>query len=444
MKTRVLILGAAGRDFHNFNMVFRDQTRYQVAAFTAAQIPNIAGRRYPPELAGRLYPDGIPIFPEEDLEFLIERHRIDQVVFSYSDIPHEEVMHLASRAIARGADFRLLGARATMLRSRLPVVSVCAVRTGCGKSPVSRKIASLLREAGRRVAVLRHPMPYGDLARQAVQKFESIEDLARAECTIEEREEYEPHLKMGQSVYAGVDYARILALAEREADVVLWDGGNNDLPFVEPDLEFVVLDPHRAGHERTYHPGEANFLRADVLILNKIETAELVRTNLVRRNIERFNPDATVVETGMPVRLEAGADVRGRSVLAIEDGPTVTHGGMAYGAATLAAKKNGAKKLVDPRPFAVGSLRDVYARYPHLGPLLPAMGYGPDQIRDLEATLRATPCDAVLVGTPVDLRRLIRIDRPTWRVEYDILEAGRPTILDALAPILEARLVRDE
>lgn len=437
-KTRVLILGAAGRDFHNFNVVFRDNPRFHVVAFTAAQIPNIAGRTYPPELAGNLYPEGIPIYPEESLERLIEVQKIDQAVFSYSDVSHEDVMHKASRVIARGADFRLLGARATMLKSSRPVVSVCAVRTGCGKSPVSRKAAALLRRDGSRVAVLRHPMPYGDLARQAVQRFATLDDLRRGECTIEEREEYEPHIVQGDVVFAGVDYQKILTRAEAEADILLWDGGNNDLPFVEPDLEIVVLDPHRAGHERSYFPGEVNFLRADVLILNKIDTADIAAANLVRRNIEEFNPRATVIEAAMPVTVDDPGRIRGRRVLVIEDGPTLTHGGMAFGAGTLAARKYGAAERVDPRPYAVGSIRRAFEKHPHLGPVLPALGYGAEQIQELEETVRSVPCEAVVIGTPIDLRRVISIAQPSCRAAYDIEEIGRPTLEEVLGAFVAA------
>ena len=435
-RTRVLIMGAAGRDFHNFNVVFRNNPQYDVVAFTAAQIPNIEGRRYPPELAGELYPEGVPIYPEEELERLIEEYEIDQVVFSYSDVSHEHVMHAAARALARGADFRLLGARATMLRAQRPVISVCAVRTGCGKSPASRKIARLLREMGRRVVVVRHPMPYGDLSQQVVQRFETLDDLRRYNCTIEEMEEYEPHLRNGVIVYAGVDYERILRQAETEADVLIWDGGNNDLPFFVPDLEIVLVDPHRPGHERAYFPGEVNFLRADVLIISKVNTARPEDVDVVRRNIRTFNPNALVIEANLPIVVDAPEAIRDRRVLVVEDGPTLTHGEMSYGAGVLAARQFGARELVDPRPYAVGSIRETFAEYPHIGPLLPAMGYGAEQMRELEETINSTPCDVVLVATPVDLRRVLQIRHPTCRVAYELEEVGPPTLDDVLRDFL--------
>ncbi len=436
-RARVLIMGAAGRDFHNFNVVFRDNPRYEVIAFTAAQIPNIEGRRYPPEAAGTLYPEGIPIHSEADLDALIEAHRIDQVVFSYSDVSHEEVMHKGSRVIARGADFRLLGARTTMLRAGKPVVSVCAVRTGCGKSPAARKIAALLKQEGLRVVIVRHPMPYGDLSKQVVQRFAALEDLRRADCTIEEREEYEPHLANGHVVYAGVDYERILRLAEAEADLILWEGGNNDLPFFRPDLEIVLVDPHRAGHERSYFPGEVNFLRAQVLILTKLDTAAAEGINLVRRNIHEYNPRAVVIDSVMPVTVEEPKSVGEKRVLVVEDGPTLTHGGMTFGAGTLAAVKFGARECVDPRPYAVGSLAQTFADYPHLGRVLPAMGYGPQQIRDLEETIRRVDCDLVLIATPIDLRRVVRIRQPACRVTYELEEIGRPTLQEVLRDFVQ-------
>lgn len=435
-RTRVLIMGAAGRDFHNFNVVFRDNPQYEVIAFTATQIPNIEGRRYPPELAGALYPEGLPIYPEEELERLIEEYEIDQVVFSYSDVSHEHVMHEAARALARGADFRLLGARATMLRAQRPVISVCAVRTGCGKSPASRKIARLLREMGRRVVVVRHPMPYGDLSQQIVQRFETVEDLRRYNCTIEEMEEYEPHLRNGVIVYAGVDYERILRQAEAEADVLVWDGGNNDLPFFVPDLEIVLVDPHRPGHERAYFPGEVNFLRADVLIISKVNTARPEDVEAVRQNIRAFNPNALVIEANLPIVVDAPEAIRHRRVLVVEDGPTLTHGEMSYGAGVLAARQYGARELIDPRPYAVGSIRETFAEYPHIGPLLPAMGYGAEQMRELEETINRTPCDVVLVATPVDLRRVLQIRHPTCRVAYELEEVGPPTLGDVLRDFL--------
>jgi len=441
-KTKILIMGAAGRDFHNFNVVFRDDPTYEVLAFTAAQIPNIEGRRYPPELAGSLYPEGIPVYSEVELESLIEAHGIEQVLFSYSDVSHEHVMHAASRAIAKGADFRLLGSRATMLPSEKPVVSVCAVRTGSGKSPAARKIANLLRDKGLRVGVVRHPMPYGDLSQQVAQRFATIEDLRVAHCTIEEMEEYEPHILKGDVVYAGIDYERILRSAEREADIILWDGGNNDLPFFVPDLEIVLLDPHRAGDEITYFPGEVNFLRADVFILNKLDTADPGKVSQVRRNVQRFNPQAQVIDAAMPVSVDDPAKIQGKRVLVIEDGPTLTHGGMSFGAGVLAARKYGASELVDPRPFAAGSLRETLEKYPHIHGLLPAMGYGDQQIRDLEETLRRVDCDLVIVATPVNLRRIVKISQPTCRVTYELEEIGSPNLAEVLRDFVAERLER--
>jgi predicted GTPase len=415
-------MGAAGRDFHNFNVVFRDDPQYRVVAFTAAQIPNIAGRMYPPELAGTLYPTGIPIVPEEDLESVIATHSVGQVIFAYSDVSHEQVMHQASRVLAAGADFRLLGPRTTMLRARKPVISVCAVRTGAGKSPVARWIAAVLREEGRRVAVVRHPMPYGDLARQAVQRLATLADLEKAGCTIEEREEYEPHIAQGDAVFAGVDYEGILQQAEANADVILWDGGNNDYSFFESDLEIVLVDPHRAGDERHYFPGEVNLLRADVIVITKVDTADPAKLDAVRRTIVSVNPTAPVIESTMPVTVEDPSRIQGKRVLVVEDGPTVTHGGMAYGAGVLAAKKYGASKLIDPRPAAVGSLKETFDANPHLDCLLPAMGYGERHLRDLAETIRRVDCDLVLIATPMDLRRLISITQPTVRVGYGFEE----------------------
>lgn len=434
--TKVLILGAAGRDFHDFNMVFRQDPRYEVVAFTAAQIPFIEDRRYPSVLAGPLYPEGIPIYPETELESLIERHRIHEVVFAYSDVSHEEVMRMASRVVARGADFRLLGTRATMLRASKPVVSVCAVRTGAGKSPVSRTVVALLRDVGLRVAVVRHPMPYGDLARQVVQRFAALEDLQTAQCTIEEMEEYEPHVRQGTVVYAGVDYERILRQAEAEADVLVWDGGNNDVPFFESDLEIVLVDPLRPGSERAYFPGAVNLARADVVVLTKLDTADPAQVEAVRRRIRADNPDAALIDSEMPISLDDQEAIRGRRVLAIEDGPTLTHGGMSFGAATLAARRAEASECVDPRPYAVGSILAAFDRYPHMGPVLPAMGYSPRQIQELELTISRTPCDVVVIGTPIDLRRVVRIDRPTCRVTYEFRERGATTLREVLEPVI--------
>src|SRR5271166_960668 len=430
---RLLILGAAGRDFHNFNVLFRDNSNYHVVAFTATQIPDIAGRRYPPELAGSLYPDGIPIMEEKDLENLVADYEIDAVVFSYSDISHQNVMHLASRAVAAGADFWLLGTEHTQLRSSVPVISVCAVRTGCGKSPVSRLVAEELRRQGRKTVVIRHPMPYGDLAAQAVQRFATLEDLDLQQCTIEEREEYEPHITKGTVVYAGVDYEKILRQAEREADVILWDGGNNDTSFYVSDLEIVVVDPHRPGHELTYFPGEVNLRRADVIVINKVDTAAPQDVETVRKNVRAANPRATVVETACRVAVSEPEIIKGRSVLVVEDGPTLTHGEMPYGAGVVAARQYGASELVDPRPYAVGSIRGVYDRYPHLTNLLPAMGYSAMQRQELEETIRRTPCDLVLIATPINLARVIKLERPTLRVTYEVEDLTKPGLGELLA-----------
>jgi predicted GTPase len=432
MPKRVIIMGAAGRDFHNFNVYFRDNPDYQVVAFTATQIPNIEGRRYPPELAGRLYPDGIPIYPEEELTDLVRRYQVDQVVFAYSDVSHEYVMHKASQALVAGADFRLMGTGSTMLTSRKPVIAVCAVRTGSGKSQTTRHVCDVLRRMGHRVVVVRHPMPYGDLTAQVVQRFATYEDLDRYRCTIEEREEYEPHIDRGVVVYAGVDYERILRQAEEEADIIVWDGGNNDLPFFRPDLHIVVADPHRPGHEVRYHPGEANLRAADVVVINKVDTADPDGIAQVRRNIQEVNPQAIVVEAASPIFVEDPGAIQGRRVLVIEDGPTLTHGEMAYGAGVTAARRFGAAELVDPRPYAVRSIAETFRKYPHIGPLLPAMGYGDEQIRDLEETINATPCDLVLAATPVDIRRLLKVRYPVDRVRYELQVIGRPTLEEIL------------
>jgi predicted GTPase len=421
-ETRVVILGAAGRDFHDFNTVFRDDPFSRVIAFTATQIPGIAGRRYPASLAGPLYPAGIPIVSEEDLERLIRDERVDACVFSYSDVPHAQVMHLASRAIVAGADFRLLSARRTMLKSRVPVIAVTAVRTGAGKSQTTRYLSTILKGMGLRVVAVRHPMPYGDLALQACQRFAAYADLEREQCTIEEREEYEPHIDNGFVVYAGVDYARILERAEREADVILWDGGNNDLPFYEPDLHICVADPHRAGHESAYHPGEANFRRADVILINKCDTAEPDGIREVLAAAARMNPSARVLLADSPVRLEHPERVAGRRVLVVEDGPTLTHGGMRYGAGSVAAKRARAAEIVDPSAYAVGSIADTYAKYPNARGILPAMGYDAHQVAELEESIRRTPCDTVVVGTPIDLRRVLTLGRPATRARYELRE----------------------
>src|SRR6188472_1184575 len=433
-RTRVLIAGAAGRDFHNFNLVYRGREEYEVIGFTATQIPNIEGRVYPRELAGELYPDGIPIAPEAELEDLIERQQVDEVVFAYSDVTHEHVMHVGSRALAAGASFHLISPRETMLTSSKPVVAVCAVRTGSGKSQTTRHIAALLRGAGNRVAVLRHPMPYGDLAAQAVQRFERYEDLDAADATIEEREEYEPHLAEGNLVFAGIDYAAILDRAEQEADVILWDGGNNDTPFIKPNVHITVVDPHRAGHELRYHPGETNLRMADVCVVNKVDSATQEGIDAVLNSIHENTTNARVVLAASPFDVEGDAEeIRGKRVLAIEDGPTLTHGEMTYGAAVLAAKQHGAAELVDPRPFAVGSIKDTFAKYPHMTQLLPAMGYGRKQMEELRETISRSDADLVLIGTPIDLRRVIELDKPALRVTYRLQEMGEPTIAQLLA-----------
>jgi len=431
---KVLIAGAAGRDFHNFNVAFRGRDDVRVVAFTATQIPDIEGRVYPAELAGEGYPDGIPILAEEELADIVRREEIDDVVFAYSDVTHEHVMHIGSTVLAAGADYRLMGPRSTELRSSKPVVAICAVRTGSGKSQTTRHVASVLRGAGKRVAVLRHPMPYGDLTKQAVQRFERYEDLDAADATIEEREEYEPHIAEGNIVFAGVDYGAILERAEQEADVVVWDGGNNDTPFIHPDLHLVVVDPHRPGHELRYHPGETNLRMADACVVNKIDTAPLEGVEAVLESIRAVNPDAAIVRAASPFEVEQDThEIRGKRVLAIEDGPTLTHGEMTYGAAVLAAKEGGASELVDPRPFAVGSIKDTFAKYPHMTQLLPAMGYGRKQMEELRETISRSDADLVLIGTPIDLRRVIELDKPALRVTYSLQEIGEPTIAQLLA-----------
>ena len=432
-KTRVIIMGAAGRDFHNFNTVFRNNDAYEVAAFTATQIPNIEGRRYPPELAGQLYPAGIPIHPEADLTRLIKEHDIDQVIFAYSDVQHEYVMHKASQVLAAGADFRLIGPKETQIKSSKPIVSIGAVRTGAGKSQTTRRVTEILKALGYTVAAVRHPMPYGDLVKQAVQRFATYQDLDKHECTIEEREEYEPHIDRGVVIYAGVDYEAILRQAEQEADIVVWDGGNNDLSFYQSDLHIVVADPHRPGHELSYHPGETNLRMADVVVINKIDTADLDHITRVRDSITQVNPDATVVEAASPIFVDNPAAIKGKAVLVVEDGPTLTHGGMAYGAGVVAARRFGAAEIIDPRPFAVGSIAATYQKYPTTGAVLPAMGYGAEQMRELGETINNTPCDLVLVATPIDLRRVVEINRPSQRVRYELQEIGQPTLADILA-----------
>jgi predicted GTPase len=425
---RTLIMGAAGRDFHNFNVFFRNNPDYEIVAFTATQIPDIEGRTYPKELAGKLYPNGIPIFAENDLLKLIREKNIEQVIFAYSDVPHEVVMHKASTVLAAGADFRLMGTKTTQLKSSRPVVSVCAVRTGSGKSQTTRRVSLILRSMGFKVAAIRHPMPYGDLVKQAVQRFAEYSDLDKNECTIEEREEYEPHLDNGVIVYAGVDYEKILRQAEQEVDIVLWDGGNNDFPFYVSDLQIVVADPHRPGHEISYHPGETNVNAADVFVINKVDTADPENVIRVRENLRNRNPNAIVIEAASPLFVDDPAAIRGKRVLVIEDGPTLTHGEMAYGAGYVAARRFGAAEIVDPRPFAVKSIRATYEKYPKTGPILPAMGYGEAQTRDLEATINNADVDLVIIGTPIDLKRIIKINKPAQRVRYELQEIGQPTL----------------
>lgn len=431
-KQRLLIMGAAGRDFHNFNTVLRDDESCEVVAFTATQIPNIDGRRYPPELAGEFYPKGIPIYPESELTTLIRTLNVEQVIFAYSDVSHHYVMAKAATVVAAGADFRLLGPRDTMLPSSKPVVAVCAVRTGSGKSQTTRYVADMLQKLGKKVVAVRHPMPYGDLVKQRVQRFATYADLDAHQCTIEEREEYEPHIDRGVVVYAGVDYEAILRSAEAEADVVLWDGGNNDLPFYKPDLHIVVADPHRAGHELTYWPGSANLRMADVIVINKVDTADLSAISTVRDSIAAVNPEAIVIEAASPIFVPDPAAIRGKRVLVIEDGPTLTHGEMKYGAGIVAARRFGAAEIIDPRPYTVGAITETFEKYPGIGTLLPAMGYGDEQISDLEETIRRVPCDLVISATPIDLTRVAKIYHPVQRVSYELQVIGRPTLEDVL------------
>jgi predicted GTPase len=431
-------MGAAGRDFHNFNVYYRNNPEYEVVAFTATQIPGIEKRGYPPELAGPNYPKGIPIYPESMLPELIKKFNIEEVVFAYSDVSHEYVMHKASIALANGPDFRLMGPTTTMVKSKVPVVSVCAVRTGSGKSQTSRKVARTLKKLGFKVVVIRHPMPYGDLTKQLWQRFASYEDLDKNDCTIEEREEYEPHIDIGIIVYAGVDYEKILREAEKEADIIVWDGGNNDIPFYHTDMHIVVADPHRPGHELTYHPGETNLRMADIVIINKVDTADPRNVATVRNNTKMVNPDATIIEAASPITVDNPELINGKKVLVVEDGPTLTHGSMAYGAGMIAAERLGAGEMVDPRPYAVGSIVTTFQKYSHLGAILPALGYGKDQIHELEETINATPCDVVLIGTPIDLRRVLKINKPAVRAKYELQEIGTPT----LEEILKAKFVK--
>jgi len=434
-KIKTVIIGAAGRDFHNFNMIYRDNPLYEVICFTAAQIPDIDGRSYPAELAGELYPNGIPIEAESELSEIIDKHSIEEAVFSYSDVSYDFVMQLASVVISSGAHFKLLGSEATMLKAKVPVVSVCATRTGCGKSQTTRKVAEILKARGKKVVAIRHPMPYGDLVAQKCQRFAEIADLEKHKCTIEEMEEYEPHINSGVVVYAGVDYGAILEEAQKEADVVLWDGGNNDTPFYRPDVEIVVADPHRVGHELSYYPGGVNLRRADVVVINKIDTADPIEVDELRANIRYANPDAVVIDAASPVLVENFEELLGKRVLVVEDGPTLTHGEMTYGAGVVAAQKFGVAELVDPRPFVVGKIAETFEKYPNIGPLLPAMGYGSEQVADLEQTINNSDADLVLSATPIDLARVVKVSKPMLRVSYELQEIGVPTLENVLEGI---------
>jgi len=431
-RIRTLIMGAAGRDFHNFNTFYRDNEKYEVVAFTATQIPNIDGRKYPAELAGKLYPDGIKIYPESELPDLIKQFEVDEVVFAYSDVPYDYVMHKSALVNSLGADFRLMGTKETQVKSTKPVVAICAVRTGCGKSQTTRRVAAILQEMGLKVAAIRHPMPYGDLVKQRVQRFATYADLDKHECTIEEREEYEPHLDNGVIVFAGVDYEAILREAEKEVDVVLWDGGNNDFSFYKPDLQITVADPLRPGHEISYYPGEVNVRLADVVVINKVDTANPEDIIKVRENVHNINPDAIIIEGASPIYVDDPESIRGKRVLVVEDGPTLTHGGMKIGAGWVAARRFGAAEIVDPRPFAVGEILATYEKYPNTGTILPAMGYGDQQIRDLEKTIENADVDMVIIGTPIDLTRVMKINRPSQRVRYELEEIGKPDLEDIL------------
>ncbi|MDD3031980.1 MAG: cyclic 2,3-diphosphoglycerate synthase [Atribacterota bacterium] len=431
-KKNIIIMGAAGRDFHNFNVFFRNNAQYQVMAFTATQIPDIAGRKYPSELSGQLYPDGIPIFPEDDLPDLINKYNADEVILAYSDLPHQYVMERASIVLAAGADFKLMGPKNTMLKAKVPVVSVCATRTGSGKSQTTRKVAQILKNMGKKVAVIRHPMPYGDLRKQIWQRYETYNDLNSYHCTIEEREEYEPHIDMGNLVYAGVDYGEILKQAEKEADFIVWDGGNNDIPFYRPDLHIVVTDPHRVGHEKTYYPGAVNLRMADIAVINKIDTANSENISQLRKNIFELSPKAILVEAASPIKVDNPGIIRGKRVLVIEDGPTLTHGEMQFGAGVVAAQKYGAREIIDPRPFAVGSIKDTYQKYPLIGTLLPAMGYGEKQIKELETTINNSDAEIIIIGTPIDLSRVMKINKKYVRVQYELQEIGKPDLMELL------------
>ena len=436
-KIKTLIMGAAGRDFHNFNTFYRNNDQYDVAAFTATQIPNIEGRVYPAELAGDLYPNGIPIYDESELLNLISEHNIEEVVFSYSDLSHVDVMHKGAIVNAAGADFKMMGMARTAVKSTKPVIGICAIRTGCGKSQTTRRVAEILKGAGKKVAVIRHPMPYGDLAVQAVQRFAALDDLVKHKCTIEEMEEYEPHIDRGTIVYAGIDYEAIVRKAEKEADIILWDGGNNDLPFYQTDLLIVVADPHRVGHEETYYPGETNLRMADVVVINKIDSATAENVEKLKQIINRVNPSASIVDAESPITVEDSTIISGKKVLVVEDGPTLTHGEMKFGAGVVAAEKFGASELIDPREYTVGKLSETFDHYPQIGTLLPAMGYGDEQIKDLETTINNTECQGVIIGTPIDLRRIINIKHPCTRVTYDLQEIGHPTLDEILNPFLK-------
>ncbi len=431
-RTKVIIMGAAGRDFHNFNTFFRDNEDYEVVAFTATQIPNIEGRKYPGQLAGKLYPEGINIYPESELTGLIKKFDVDEVVFSYSDVPYDYVMSRSAIVNSAGADFKVMGPTRTMIKSTKPVVAVCAVRTGCGKSQTTRKVVELLQKAGKKVVAIRHPMPYGDIVTQRVQRFASFQDLDKHNCTIEEREEYEPHIVRGNVIYAGVDYEAILREAEKEADIIVWDGGNNDMPFYQPDSHITVVDPHRPGDELYYYPGEANLRMADVLVINKIDTADPEDVTAVRESIQATNPEAMVVDAASPIFVDDYHLIKGKRVLAVEDGPTLTHGEMAYGAAVVAAEKFGASEIIDPRPYTVRTITETFEKYPDIGQLLPAMGYGEQQIKDLEETINNTECDVVIIGTPIDLRKLVKLNKPALRVTYELQEIGKPDLTEVL------------
>lgn len=443
-KRKIIIMGAAGRDFHNFNTLYRDNANVEIVAFTATQIPDIMGRKYPAKLAGKLYPQGIPIYDESELIGLIKKHKIDEVIFSYSDLPYQYVMEKAAYVMAAGARFSMEGGAPTMIKSTKPVVAVCAIRTGCGKSQTTRKVAEVLQAMGKKVVAIRHPMPYGDLVQQSCQRFATLEDLDKHKCTIEEREEYEPHIVSGVIVYAGVDYEMILREAEKEADVILWDGGNNDMSFYQPDIQITVVDPHRPGHEISYYPGQVNFLLADVIVINKIDSADAESIAEVRENIRNYNPNAVVIDAASPVHVEDGQRIKGKKVLVVEDGPTLTHGEMQYGAGVVAAEKFGAAELIDPRPFTVKSIKATYEKYPDIGMVLPAMGYGDQQVKDLEMTINKAECDLVVIATPIDLGKLINIKKPSVRVTYKLQEIGQPDVESVLSGLFAKKSGREK